>query len=412
MATGKEESRMEGLDQLREGRPPRDSGLLRQISAGLDSLMDFWTKTYLESYLPAGGSKIKFITGNPGSGKTHFARMLQAEAADRGFLTVSFSAKQVWLHDFREVYLEILRQCDIERVLARCADRVAREMNVDPSEIREGTNLMDLLAERGEADAFTKNAIRGTLRELFARNPLLDNTFALCCSMLVGGMLGHPVLENASRKLILAYLKGDRTVKAAQLRAIGLNPTPITKYNARHLLRSLCEVVKMAGYAGMIVTVDDMEMLMNRTAGDPIRYTKLRRDDTYESIRQLIDDIDSMRFVGFLFCFDRELMENESLGIKTYGALWMRIQNEVVSTRFNRFADIVDMDRYGDEMYSPPVLAEMSRKLSEALREASVEAKPLTEEETKELQERAVFGRLGLPYLMNRMTLEGGKDNG
>ena len=404
--------RAKGLASLQEGRPPEDAALLRRITVGMDSLADFWTKTYLETYLPAGGSKIKFVTGNAGSGKTHFARLLEAAAKDRGFLTVSLSAKKVWLHDFREVYLEILRQCDVEQVLDRCAEQVIREMNADPADIPEGGNFLDLLAEKGEADAFTKNAIRGTLRSMFTRNPLLDNTFALCCSMLVGGKLGHPVLESASKKLILSYLNGDKTVKTAQLRAIGLNPAPITKYNARHLLRSLCEVIHLAGYTGLLVTVDDMEMLMNRSAGDQIRYTKLRRGDAYESIRQLIDDIDSMRYVCFVFCFDRELMDNESVGLKTYGALWMRIQNEVVSTRFNRFADIIDMDRYGDEMYSPAVLSEMSRRLADVLAETGDAVEPMTEEKAAELQGRAAFGRMGLPYLMNRMTLEGGKDNG
>ena len=412
MATGREITRAEGLAELKEGRAPGEKALLREISTGLESLLEFWIRNYLTTYLPAGGSKIKFITGNSGSGKTHFSRAVEGEAEDLGFLTVSFSAKKVWLHDFREVYLEILRQCDIEQVLKRCADQVVREMNANPEDIPEGSSFLDLLAERGEADAFTKNAIRGILREMFTKNPLLDNTFALCCSMLVGGTLGHPVLESASRKLILAYLSGDKTVKASQLRAIGLNPSPITKYNARHLLRSLCEVVKLAGYTGLLVTVDDLEILMNRTTGDPIRYTKLRRDDTYESIRQLIDDIDSMRYIGFLFCFDRELMENESVGMKTYQALWMRIQNEVVSTRFNRFADIIDMDRYADEIYTPAVLAEMSGKLCDALAEAGVEAHPLTEEKAAELRSRAAFGRMGLPFMMNRMTLEGGEADG
>lgn len=405
-------NRREALRQLREAAVPEDPALLRQVTVGLDSLVDFWDKNYLETYLPAGGSKIKFVTGNFGSGKTHFLRLIQARAEARGFLTVSFSAKKVWLHDFREVYLEILRQCNLEQVLSVCAQQVVREMNADPADIPAGGNFMDLLSERGEADAFTKNALRSTLREMFTRNPLLDNTFALCCSLLVGGILGHPVLESTSRKLILAYMNGDKTVKTAQLRSIGLNPAPVTRYNARHLLRSLCEVVKQAGYAGLLVTVDDMEMLMNRSTGDPIRYSKLRREDAYESIRQLIDDIDSMRYIGFLFCFDRDLMDNESLGIKSYGALWMRIQNEVVSTRFNRFADIIDLDRYGEEMYSPEILVEMSKKLSEVLSQTDEAVYPLSLAEARELAGRAEFGRMGLPYLVNRATLEGGRKNG
>ena len=146
----------------------------------------------------------------------------------------------------------------------------------------------------------------------FTRNPRLDNTFAGCCQLLTGGLLGHPLLENANRELVLGYLHGDNTVKLSQMRALGLSDAGITKYNARHLLRSLCEVVRLAGYKGLLIVIDDMETLLNRVSGDAVRYTKLRRENTYESISQLIDDIDSMRNVMFLLCFRRELMDDDS----------------------------------------------------------------------------------------------------
>ena len=268
---------------------------------------------------------------------------------------------------------------------------------------------MDYLAERGEGDPLSKGEIRAALRKYFTRNPRLDNAFAGCCQLLTGGLLGHPLLENASRELILGYLHGDKTVKLSQMRALGLSASGITKYNARHLLRSLCEVVRLAGYKGLLIVIDDMETLLNRAPGAAIRYTKLRREDTYESIRQLIDDIDSMRNVLFLLCFRRELMDDDSYGMKSYQALWMRVQNEVVSTRFNRFADIIDLDRYADEMYNEDILCEMSQKLAFALVDAEKELTPLNREQAKEIKDRAEFGGLGLPYLMNRALVEGGE---
>jgi hypothetical protein len=153
---------------------------------------------------------------------------------------------------------------------------------------------------------------------------------------------------------------------------------------------------------------------MNRSAGSAMRYTRLRRDDAYESIRQLIDDIDNMHHLLFLLCCDRELMENDSYGVKSYSALWLRIQNEVVSSRFNRFADIIDLDRYADEMYSEEVILQMEEKLRRYLEENGV-VLPVSEEpeeqKVQKLLERARFGGLGLPYMVNRMVLEGGEKN-
>ena len=398
--------------QLAEGKVPENQEILRDVTVGLDSLTDFWGKQYLDFFIPAGGSKIKMITGHPGSGKTHFARWIQTESEKKGFLTVSLSAGEVWLHDFREVYLNIIRRIDLDRLLAGCADSVVREMGYDPEDIPAGKQFADLLSERHENDVMTKKTLRDTLRRMFTRNPMLDNTFAQACSLLTGGILGYPVIENSCRQTLLAWLNGDKTLKVAQMRAAGLTPVQVTKYNARHLLRSLCETVHMSGAQGLIVTIDNLETLLNRGNAEGMRYTKLRRDDTYESIRQLIDDIDSMRYVMFMFCFDRELMDNENAGVKSYQALWLRIQNEVISTRFNAFADIVDLDRYGEETYTPEQLVSMSEKLARELNRAGIEAYPLDEKKAGVLLERAAFGQLGIPYMMNRMTLEGEQDDG
>ncbi len=399
---------------ISQGQPPQSREALCAITAGAASLTDFLRDQYLRKYIAEGGSKIKFLKGRAGSGKTHLANLLCMDAAEENYLTATFSAKEVWLHDFREIYLEILRQCDLEQVLQGCANRIIREMGYQPEEIGEGKTFLDYLSEQGKADPISRSTIRDVLRAYFAHNPLLDNTFAACCSLLTGGILGHPVLEKASRDLLLAYLYGDKTVKLSQLRVLGLSPSRITKYNARNLLRSFAEVAHQGGYKGILVVIDDCEILMNRSAGSAMRYTRLRRDDAYESIRQLIDDIDNMHHLLFLLCCDRELMENDSYGVKSYSALWLRIQNEVVSSRFNRFADIIDLDRYADEMYSEEVILQMEEKLRRYLEENGV-VLPVSEEpeeqKVQKLLERARFGGLGLPYMVNRMVLEGGEKN-
>ena len=399
----------DNLSLLKLGKAPEGLDTLMALSTGLDSLTDFLQEHYMLSYICEGGSKIKFLTGRPGSGKTHVSCYLSECAHSMGYLTVSFSAEEIWLHDFRAVYLEILRQCDIEQVLSGCARQITVELGYDPSKIGPHRTLMDYLSERGEGDALAKGEIRGALRRYFTKNPLLDNCFAACCSLLTGDMLGHPILESANRELILAFLNGDKSVKLSQIRALGISPSAITKYNARYLLRSLCELVRLGGWEGLFITIDDLEVLLRRSANTGIRYTKLRREDTYESIRQLIDDIDSMRYVCFLLCFDRELIDNENYGLKSYQALWLRIQNEVVSTRFNRFADIIDLDRYADEAYNVETLCKMSERLADYLRRNGIsDVTPIDGEIANGVMERARYGALGLPYLVNRAVVEGG----
>ena len=390
-----------------EGNAPYDEYELGELSEGIDFISEFWAKTYLDEYIKYGGSKMKFITGRRGSGKTHLMNMMSVLAKNKSYRIVRFSANDIWLHDFKEIYLEIARQCDIIQCLSECAERIVKNMGYDPGDIREDEKFVDYLARVGESNPITKREIRNQLKEMFWENPHMDNNFALACSHLTGALLGHPALEQQNQDLLLGWLYGDKTVRLLLLRALGLSPVRITKYNARHMLRSLAEVINKGGRSGLFVTIDDMEVLADRSSLQPMRYTKMRREDTYESIRQLIDEIDNMNNIMFLFGFDRELIDNDSFGLKSYQALWMRIQNEVVGERYNRFADIVDLDRAGKELYPPEGIVRMSEKLMRMARERGKEAVPMTRARAEEFLQKSRISNIGIPLMVNKETLYG-----
>ena len=80
---------------LWRGKAPGRGEILHEISCGVDDLTNFLATHYLEQYIPEGGSKIKFLTGRPGAGKTHVLQLLADEAEAKGFLTVELSADEV-----------------------------------------------------------------------------------------------------------------------------------------------------------------------------------------------------------------------------------------------------------------------------------------------------------------------------
>ncbi|MCC8101765.1 MAG: ATP-binding protein [Clostridiales bacterium] len=375
-----------------------------ESTAGISFLTDFWQKQYLQEYIRDGGSKIKFVTGRPGSGKTHFLRLMTGLAKEENYKTVSFSAKDIWMHDFRDIYVEIISQCDIMDCLTAASQNVIREMGYDPAEIPEGMKFIDYLSQNGFGDPMTRREIRSVLRQIFLDDPLLDNNFALACSMLTGSILGYPILEEQNKDLLLSWLRADRDVKLAQLRALGFYPAKITRYNARNMLRSLAEVIHMGGYSGLFLAIDDVEILISRTSLETVHYTKMKRDDTYESIRQLIDDIDSMHHIFFVYAFDRALIENENAGLKSYQALWNRIQNEIVGERFNRFSDMVDLDRLAAQEYTPDIIVAISESL--ARQKQNTPVTPLDKKGAKALAAQSRNGSVGLAQqILNAMEV-------
>jgi hypothetical protein len=336
-------------------------------------------------------------------------RLFLSEAEGRLYKVVRLSAKSAWIHDFKEIYTAALKATDLDECLARCAHRVIVEMGYRPEEIPQGLSFADFLAGRDLFDPVTRRELRLQLNSMFFKNPRIDKNFAICAGLLTGAILGHPLLEPASRELLMAWLSGEKGVRLAALRKLGLSPTRVTKYNARHMLRSLVEVIRIAGFSGLVVGIDDLEILAGTSSLEDIRYTKMRREDAYESIRELIDEIDAMGHIMFVFAFRRELMDNETSGLKSYQALWMRIQNEIESRRFNRFADIIDLDKMARQQYSPETLAEMSRRLAEAMGEAGIAATPVHSDVAAALISNSgdEISSQALPRRINRMTLGG-----
>ncbi|HAF86496.1 MAG TPA: hypothetical protein DCG32_09105 [Sphaerochaeta sp.] len=393
------------IAQLSFGDVPQSEEMLDALTVGVQFITDFWRDRYFCEFIKEGGSKIKFVTGQRGSGKTHTLNLVSSLARREGYVTVSFSAKQIWLNDFREVYLEILRQSDILGLLQRCSDKVVEGMGFSPQDIPEGMTFIDLLGQNAMADALTRREIRLQLKQMFLDNPHLDNNFALACSLICGGMLGHPSLEEQNRDLLLGWMHGDKKIRVTTLRPLGLAPSKITKYNARNMLRSLSEVVTLSGYSGLLVTIDNIDVLVDKSGLNPMHYTKMKREDSYESIRQLIDDIDNFRNIMVVFAFGRELLDNDNAGLKSYQALWMRIQNEIIGSRINKFTDIVDLDQVADQVYSPDLLVEMSRRLATVVTHVDVTATVIDEERALQLIRQAKMGGISLPRLVGQATL-------
>ena len=340
-----------------------------QLSVGIGFLSDFWSKHYLAEYIPHGGSKIKFVTGRAGSGKTHLLNLLTLRADELGYITVSISAREFMLHDFREIYLEILRHVDLDALLENCAQRVLRELIPNADERPAGMSVSDFLISQRQMDVITRGELRDLIRRFFLNNPALDNNFGLCCAQLVGDLLGLATCEEETKDFLLRWIHGDKTLKNAMLRSMGMAAYGITKFNARHMLRSLCWLVSFGGKPGILVCVDHLETILNLSGLDEMKYTSARRTNTYEIIRQLIDDIDSMKNILFVFAFNRELMDNEKIGLPSYSALWMRIQNEIVSPRFNAFTDIANLDKLAEQEYTADTLVEITRRVAELVPE-------------------------------------------
>ena len=302
-----------------------------------------------------------------------------------------------------------MEHVDTAMLAKRIASAVAAKLGHD-WKAEDGKSFQDYLSDSGRGDSLVSAEIKTELRRSLLGNSHIDHNMATVFSLLAGVHLGCFELSGAEIDLADRWLAGDTSMKVKELKTIGLAPYKIDKYNARNMLRSLAELLHMAGFSGMLITFDNVETIVTGKREMGVNYTKKRRDDTYESIRDIVDDIDNFRYTMFIFAFDRILLDDEKNGLKTYQALWLRIQNEIVSSRLNLFQDLLDLDRANEELLTVQAVVEMSKNMARLLSDSSVQARVLSEDEARQLLANAKNGSISVPLMVSRKTMEGGNE--
>lgn len=320
-------------------------------------LVAFWETRYLVDYVAQGGSVVKWLNGREGSGKTYLLRATERAARDAGFLTARTSAREVNLGRFDELYRCMMSQLprrEVATALARAGAARVGGHAWDPS---EGGSLKAFLLGQGRPHLAVEEDVARCLDFLYT-DPSMEPPVATALRRLA-----LPLVSGPDEALALAaedawlWLTGGK-IRATARRRAGIHLT-LDRYSARDVLRSFLRALQLAGRPGVVWTIDDLEAVVAPTApamppAEPaygvipvpatVKYTRMRRMDAYESIRELIDE--GGRLPGFFVVYAGrpEVFSDEKAGLVTYAALAMRVQEEVVTDSPNLFNDVQDLD--------------------------------------------------------------------
>ncbi|MBI2876428.1 MAG: DUF2791 family P-loop domain-containing protein, partial [Candidatus Tectomicrobia bacterium] len=78
----------------------------------------------LEGFIREGGSKVRFLKGFYGDGKTHFLSLVRKMARDRNYLVSYVNAEEAPLHKFEKVYGQIVERMET----ADCSEQALRRL--------------------------------------------------------------------------------------------------------------------------------------------------------------------------------------------------------------------------------------------------------------------------------------------
>ncbi len=357
--------REEALVSLQQGSPPPDMQVLKAITIEEQAgIWNSWRDYYLNDYIACGGSKVKFLTGKPGSGKTHTLLLILEEARRLGYVTLFANTRRLRLNKFDSLYQSVLDAVDVEdMVTAYCSALIGR-LGYHAGQLATGQDFFNWAQERGRAADSLRREIQEELDTLY-QNRKINHNFALAFTQLCAHNLGLRRLADGQIEILQGWLK-SRPLPAKALKPLKIF-TRIDKYNARHMMASFLHLLRLCGRRGLFVAVDDLGALMERGPEGRALYGRAARNEVYESLRQLVDDFAGFEGAFFVFAGRTELIDDEKEGFKSYEALWMRIQNEVSGKRPNKFADLVNQDLIVKEFFTAEACLELQKRLNETL---------------------------------------------
>lgn len=268
-----------------------------------------------------GDGVAKFVRGGYGCGKTFLARLAVLDAQAAGFATsfVVVSDNDLHFHRFDELYRRVVQELGTAAcprgALADVLDRwVARveEALVAAGEPEDGPGFDEAVSRRLAEEVVSRTA--GKAPEDLSR--VLQAIFRL-------KQAGR--LSDAGS--LLSWLSGSENVSAASKREAGVKGD-IGSREAMDYLRGVLEIVKAAGYKGLLIVIDEAETIL--------RMRQDVRGKSLNGIRQIIDAAGQFPGLFWLFTGTPEFFDSRR-GVAGLAPLHDRIQflkhGEVASLR-------------------------------------------------------------------------------
>ncbi len=257
-----------------------------------------------------GEGGFKFLRGGYGCGKTFMARLAVLEAQARGFATsfVVVSDNDLKFHRFDDVYGKVVRELGTSACPRGALGDVLDRWIGQVEETLEATGADP------DADDFD-DRVRARLRDDLAAmsGGKAPPDFVRVVQTIFDLKQQGDIAEAGA---LLSWLAGSPNVSAAAKKAAGVKGD-IGSRDALDYLRGVLEIVKAAGYAGLVVVIDEAETI--------IRMRKDTRHKSLNGIRQIVDASGGYPGLLWLFTGTPEFFDSRA-GVAGLAPLHDRVQ--------------------------------------------------------------------------------------
>ena len=255
-----------------------------------------------------GGSAIRFIIGEYGSGKTFFMNLIRLVALEKG-LVVMFAdlAPDRRIHatggQARGLYAEMARNL---------ATRTKPDGGALP-------NVIERFVSQAQSDAeATDRATDEIIRERLAHFEEMTDGYDFA-QVIRRYWEGHETGDEELKSAAIRWLRGEFATKTDARKALGVR-TIVDDASVYDHLKLMSAFVRAAGYKGLLVGLDEMVNLYKLTSSQA-------RNANYEQILRILNDVlqGSAQHLGFLMGGTPEFLMNTRRGLYSYEALQSRL---------------------------------------------------------------------------------------
>lgn len=314
------------------------------MSVALGEWVDLLQREYLSAFVPSGGAAVKLAVAAPERAGAVLEAVARAAAAE-GCVVARVDAGRTRVQQIERVFHAVARQIDWDDATERYLRRLLREQGI---RVDEGLPLqeIDAIAEangRSRGDLFAE--LHRLIGHCLLENHALSREFRTGMAMLCWGRLNPQNVSPSDAEIVKQWLLGEKCSLTA-LKRMQIYQR-VARHNARWMLASLARWLHDAGHPALLLLID-----LNAVVTDlPLveggfRYTRNAVLDTYEVLRQFIDETDEMAHLMIVAVAGPGLVDDPKRSVDNYTALKMRTADEVRDR--SRANPLSTMVRLGD----------------------------------------------------------------
>jgi hypothetical protein len=313
------------------------------MAISLQEWTDLVRREYLAEFVASGGAAVKLAVAAPEE-VPRVMDALEQLARSEGYVPARVSAAQTRVHSVDRIFHAVARQVEWDDA----ADRYLRGLlgehgivGIDGRALHE----MDAIADandRLKSDLYAEIGRLITHRVL--ENRALAREFRAAVAMLCWSRINPQNVSPSDAEIVHQWLVGERCSMAA-LKRMQIYQR-IARHNARWVLVSLARWLREIGHSGLVLLLDlSAAVAVSPPDAESLRYTRTGLLDTYEVLRQFIDETDEMEHMMVVAVAGPGLLEDPRRSVDNYTALKMRTSDEVRDrSRANPLSALVRLD--------------------------------------------------------------------